>query len=251
MDIHKPKPVHGWKELLSEIGVVVIGISIALTAEAGIEALHWQAEVKGAHEALASDMGRLVGYAAERDAFSACVGQHLNRWTEMIEEGARAGRFPAQGAMHRAAPRLWRLNSWDGLVAAGIGPHLPHNELALLSLLSYDLTLAGDLQTDENVQWTRLYTMVGPGRPVEAGEMVGLRDALSRASGDAKTLRSTAADITALIEASKLVPKDREKKIRDDRIAFARTHCRPDEPVAAHYGDGPPAGEPLDRPLRP
>jgi hypothetical protein len=80
--------------------------------------------------------------------------------------------------------------------------------------------------------------------------MVGLRDALSRASADAKTLRATAVDITALIEAAKLVPKDREKKIQYDRIAFARANCRPDEPVAAHYGDGPPAGQPLDKPLR-
>jgi hypothetical protein len=250
VDIHKPRPVHGWKELLSEIGVVVIGISIALTAEAGIEAWHWREQVKGANEALTSDVGRLIGYAAEREAFSACVGQHLDRWTEVIEDGVRMGRFPAQGAMHRAPPRLWRLNSWDGLIAAGIGPHLPRDELVILSLLSYDLTLAGDLQADENVQWTRLYTLVGPGRPVEAGEMVGLRDALSRATGDAKTLRATARDIAALIEASKLLPKDREKKIRDSKIAFAKASCRPDEPVAAHYGDGPPAGEPLDRPLR-
>jgi hypothetical protein len=250
MDIRKPKPVHGWKEFLGEIGVVVVGISIALTGEQIVEALHWHEQVNSAHETLATDLGRMVQIAAEREAFSACVGQHLNRWTEMIEDGARTGRFPAQGAMHRAPPRLWRLNSWDGLVAAGIGPHLPRNELVLLSLLSYDLTVAGDVQADEDVQWTRLYTMVGPGRPVEAGELVELRGALSRATADAKTLRSTARDITALIEVTRLLPKDRERKIQDERIAFAKTRCRPDEPVGAHYGDGPPAGEPLDKPLR-
>ena len=33
MEIHKPKPVHNWRELLTEIGVVVIGILIALSLE--------------------------------------------------------------------------------------------------------------------------------------------------------------------------------------------------------------------------
>ena len=33
MDIHKPKPVHNWRELLTEIGTIVIGVLIALAAE--------------------------------------------------------------------------------------------------------------------------------------------------------------------------------------------------------------------------
>jgi hypothetical protein len=40
MEIHKPKPVHSWKELLGEIGVIVIGIVIALSGEQLIEANH-------------------------------------------------------------------------------------------------------------------------------------------------------------------------------------------------------------------
>jgi N-acyl homoserine lactone hydrolase len=32
MEIHKPKPVHSWRELLTEIGVVAIGVAIALAA---------------------------------------------------------------------------------------------------------------------------------------------------------------------------------------------------------------------------
>jgi hypothetical protein len=38
MDIHKPKPVHSWRELLTEVGVIVIGVSIAL---AGGQTMEW------------------------------------------------------------------------------------------------------------------------------------------------------------------------------------------------------------------
>lgn len=37
MDIHKPKPIHNWREFLSEIGVIVLGVLIALGAEQSIE----------------------------------------------------------------------------------------------------------------------------------------------------------------------------------------------------------------------
>jgi hypothetical protein len=33
MEIHKPKPIHNWRELATEVGVVVVGIFIALSAE--------------------------------------------------------------------------------------------------------------------------------------------------------------------------------------------------------------------------
>jgi hypothetical protein len=42
MHIHKPKAVHSLREFLSEIGVIVVGIAIALGGEQVIEWLHWR-----------------------------------------------------------------------------------------------------------------------------------------------------------------------------------------------------------------
>jgi hypothetical protein len=44
--IHLPKPLHGWRELIGEVAVIVIGILIALGGEQAVEALHHRAEVK-------------------------------------------------------------------------------------------------------------------------------------------------------------------------------------------------------------
>jgi hypothetical protein len=249
MDIHKPRPVHGFKEFLGEIGVVVVGVSIALGAEQVVEMLTWRDQVRIAHEALANDMAEVVGFAAEREAFSACLDTRLNRWSDLIEEASRSGILPPQGAMHRAPLRLWNLNSWQGLVSAGIAPHLPRDDLYRLSQVTFYLSVAEQAEVDENTQWTRLYTMVGPGRKVEAGELTELRAALSAARGDAKFLRLAAAQITRMIERTEILPKTREQAAKD---AFVKgpNHalCLPDEP-AGRYGDGPPAGLPLDRPL--
>jgi hypothetical protein len=251
MDIHKPKPVHGWKELLSEIGVVVIGISIALSAEAVIERLYWRDQVRITRDTLAQDFASKLGMAAEREAFSACINERLNRWGEMIDEGARTGRFPPQGAMHRAPRRLWQLSSWQGLSSAQVATHLKREDLVVLSTLANYLQLAQDEDQDEDVQWTRLYTLVGPGRAVEPGELADLRMALSRARGDAKSLRLAALQITGYVERGTLAPADKIKEAKAIYLSGSNhARCLPDEPVPAHYGDGPPAGQPLDRPLR-
>jgi hypothetical protein len=50
MHIHLPKPLHGWREFVGEVGIIVIGVLIALGAEQAIEALHHRSQV---HEAIA------------------------------------------------------------------------------------------------------------------------------------------------------------------------------------------------------
>lgn len=36
MEVHRPKPVHRWRELFKEVGVIVIGVAIALTGEEAV-----------------------------------------------------------------------------------------------------------------------------------------------------------------------------------------------------------------------
>lgn len=44
MHLHRPKPLHGWRELLLEIGVIVVGILIAIGLEQTVEFLHHRFE---------------------------------------------------------------------------------------------------------------------------------------------------------------------------------------------------------------
>ncbi len=56
MDIHKPKPWHGVRELLKEIGTIVIGVLIALGGEQAVEWTHQQTELSEAREALHNEV---------------------------------------------------------------------------------------------------------------------------------------------------------------------------------------------------
>ena len=38
MHFHLPKPLHGWREFAGEVGIIVLGVGIALSAEQIVEA---------------------------------------------------------------------------------------------------------------------------------------------------------------------------------------------------------------------
>ena len=52
MHIHLPKPLHGWREFLGEVGIIFIGVMLAIGAEQTIEALHHRSQVHDAIDKL-------------------------------------------------------------------------------------------------------------------------------------------------------------------------------------------------------
>ena len=50
MHFHLPKPLHGWREFAGEVGIIVIGVLIALAADQAIEAWQWREKVAPADE---------------------------------------------------------------------------------------------------------------------------------------------------------------------------------------------------------
>lgn len=62
MHLHRPKPLHGWRELSVEIGVIVVGIIIALCLEQAVEFFHHRAQREELTETLRKDGERNRAY---------------------------------------------------------------------------------------------------------------------------------------------------------------------------------------------
>jgi hypothetical protein len=50
MHFHVPKPLHGWREFAGEVGIIVIGVLIALGAGQVVEWLHDRQVAEDARE---------------------------------------------------------------------------------------------------------------------------------------------------------------------------------------------------------
>jgi type II secretory pathway pseudopilin PulG len=67
MHVHLPKPLHGWRAFVGEVGIIVLGVLIALGAEQLVEAVHWRQETQIAREALnAEASGNLISAAGRK-----------------------------------------------------------------------------------------------------------------------------------------------------------------------------------------
>lgn len=88
MDIRKPKPWHNWREFLTEIGTIVIGVAIALAGEQGVEALHNQHRADQARENIHNELAVGIGMMDTRDKIEACVSRRLDEVDALIRASA-------------------------------------------------------------------------------------------------------------------------------------------------------------------
>ncbi len=57
MEIHKPKPVHNWREFLVELGTITLGVMIALAAEQAVEGWREHRQYQTDREAVRTELG--------------------------------------------------------------------------------------------------------------------------------------------------------------------------------------------------
>ena len=126
MHFHLPKPLHGWREFAGEVGIIVIGVLIALGAEQVVSALHDRREAQLTRRALADEIAVSAADAVERVALEDCLRNRIGelaaklnttngRWTAdpmklgqarvSARESGRACRWPI-GRLHAPGPKM-------------------------------------------------------------------------------------------------------------------------------------------------
>src|SRR5438309_624380 len=77
MHFHLPKPLHGWREFAGEVGIIVVGVGIALGAEQIVDAIHWRHTVESESRALDADVSDMWNAMSGRIVIQGCVDRRL------------------------------------------------------------------------------------------------------------------------------------------------------------------------------
>jgi hypothetical protein len=180
MEIHKPKPVHNWREFLSEVGVVVLGICIALTGEQAIEWLHWRSEVQEARQAIHAEIAADAANPIGRHlAFQPCLDRQLQE-AEAILADLEAHRPPGHfTSFHSGFGGPGVTAEWDAQRAAQTLAHFPPQEVAMMGSF-YDLlsTLRG-WNDQEAVSWADLAVLRNPPSGLAPGDLARLHGSIA------------------------------------------------------------------------
>jgi hypothetical protein len=137
MEIHRPKPIHHWRELLKEVGIIFLGVLIALGAEQTVEWVHWRYEAGQAEHYLRHDAASILGDMVERLEIQKCQDRRLvlirdrllasgATWTAMAPFYTSG---PPAGSTYAHPMRGWPTISWSNAVASTAAVHLPDAQL--------------------------------------------------------------------------------------------------------------------------
>lgn len=90
MRITMPKPMHGWRQLAGEVGIIVLGVLIALAAQQVVETLNQRSQVRELRTALDNEIGyglAAYGYRVSQDKCLHARLAGLERWLDGWRDG--------------------------------------------------------------------------------------------------------------------------------------------------------------------
>jgi hypothetical protein len=137
MRFQLPKPLHGWREFAGEIGIIVMGVIIALALGQSAQAWQWRQEVGDARDSIHREMAFDLALAGDRLRVAKCIDRHIADAEQRIEVVAQNGETPPANANLEDPGRMLLSGDYDAQVAAQNLVHFPSAELSALGVF-YD-----------------------------------------------------------------------------------------------------------------
>lgn len=162
MHFHLPRPLHGWREFLGEVGIIVLGVLIALGAEQFVESLHWRHQVHETRKAidaeLSHDLAALQFRLKLRDCVTARLDE-LDRWSKAIGVGKPVKLRKPIDLPHFFAVRTAVWDSTTGEVTSRMPLEAKLNYASMYGAMK---TLE-QIMEDEGEDWTVIQSYEGNG----------------------------------------------------------------------------------------
>lgn len=119
---HHPHPVHGWREFAKEVGIIMVGVLLALGAEQSVEAIHWRHKVEVVRSSLMGELANDRGRWEANVAASRCALPLIDR----LDQWARTGRGPPPAANVNQAELFWtHTANWGIATSSQALDHMP------------------------------------------------------------------------------------------------------------------------------
>lgn len=159
MRVRLPKPMHGWRVFAGEVGIIVIGVLIALGAEQVVQASHQRQEAKQADDIIRAELGLNLGRLQSRDQVRQCVDKRIGEIQAILDGAADNPVIVTPSWIGR--PQYWAFLSgrWEAETQAGNTALIDRHKLGEYGLMYAKM---GDLLNEmafEQTDWAKLRTL--------------------------------------------------------------------------------------------
>lgn len=232
MHFHLPEPLHGWRQFAGEVGIIVLGVLIALGFGQVVERWQWHREVQTARQAIGDELADSAEQGAERLAIEDCLRDRVGELSAKLNSTndlwtadplpIAAGAKPvahwdnrSMGRVYSVPLRGWSEDAWDTAKSTGVIDHMPRAEAAAYSAIYAEIEKIRDLQGQELPLESRLAFLSVDQRLDNSART----DALSTL-GEIDALNSVIAGLSSLIidQIKGLhLPVDRAARFKDSK----------------------------------
>ena len=160
MPLSIPSPIHGWRAFWGEVGIIVLGVLIALGAQQVLEAINWKREVAGFRDAVREEVNLDLGTYPYRARQKPCITARLDELQRWLD-GWRDGQGEALlGPIGMTTSHVIRTNVWDSR-DPGTFAHMPRHEKLEYSFLYSEFANNEVHRLDEREAWIQLGSFDG------------------------------------------------------------------------------------------
>jgi len=158
MHFQLPKPPHGWREFAGEVGIIVIGVLIALGAEQLVEEAHDRQEAAKSERVIRNEIGLNLGRLQSRTGIYPCVRRRIDELQKRID-AASGSDFVTPSWVGR--PQYWTfLNSrWEAESQAGGAALVDAHRLSDYGIMYNRMQNLLDEMNAEQTDWAKLRTL--------------------------------------------------------------------------------------------
>jgi hypothetical protein len=159
MHLHLPKPLHGWRAFVGEVGIIVVGVLIALGAEQLVEAAHHKQEAAEADNSIRSELAFNLGRLESRATIHSCVDRRIEEIQALLDGAADKPEITTPSWIGR--PHSWAFASsqWQAESQAGRAALVNSHKLSAYAVMYARMQDLGDEMTLEQTDWARLRTL--------------------------------------------------------------------------------------------
>lgn len=161
MHVHLPKPLHSWRAFLGEVGVIVLGVVIALGLEQTAAAIHDGIIAGEARDAIRAEVRENLWWIERREKGEMCARQRLAELADLVARVRAGESVPI--VHYLGIPPHGRITTlrWEANAQAGRTSLFPGDEQRSLGNMYFTTEQFFDAQAQEAVIWSKMRFIEG------------------------------------------------------------------------------------------
>jgi type II secretory pathway pseudopilin PulG len=154
MHVHLPKPLHGWRALAGEVGIIVVGVLIALAAEQTVQAVHERSIAREARNNVIAEIEQDMDVFRRRAQIQPCIDRRLDE----IEQLIRAAPAPLPRPLWIGRPQVWEMYTqrWNTASVGGRTSLLTLDQQSSFAVIYSRFAATEQMEQIEQQAWARL-----------------------------------------------------------------------------------------------